>query len=194
MSYGLAAKAWHSESSGISVCCGMRTAYGIQSKCASCFAIVVACLFESLPPGWEYRLPTEAQREYACRAGTATATAFGDKLDSTQANFDGNYPYNGAQNGPYLQRTTEGGSYRANAWGLYDMHGNVAEWCRDSYSAKLPGGSDPEVTEKTSYRVHRGGAGSLRGGSCRSADRTGHLATSWSHFLGFRVAIGQSGR
>jgi hypothetical protein len=78
-----------------------------------------------LPAGHEYRLPTEAQWEYACRAGTTTATAFGNSLSSTQANFDGSYPYSEGAYGPYLGRTTKVGSYSPNAWGLYDMHGNV---------------------------------------------------------------------
>jgi serine/threonine protein kinase len=80
-----------------------------------------------LPAGWEYRLPTDAQWEYACRAGTTTATAFGDKLDSTQANFNGDWPHNGAAKGPHLGKAVEVGSYRPNAWGIYDMHGNVGE-------------------------------------------------------------------
>src|SRR5436190_21473770 len=92
-----------------------------------------------LPNDWEFRLPTEAHWEYACRAGTTTATAFGDKLSSREANFDGDKPYNGADKGPYLERTTTVGSYDANAWGLRDMHGNVWEWCRDWYQDKLPG-------------------------------------------------------
>src|SRR5206468_2635706 len=80
-----------------------------------------------LPVGWEFRLPTEAQREYACRAGTTTATAFGDRLSSKQANFQGK-PFNGAESGPSLNRASTVGSYPANAWGLYDMQGNVCEW------------------------------------------------------------------
>ena len=81
-----------------------------------------------LPLKWEYRLPTEAQWEYACRAGTTTATAFGDQLSSTQANFGGDWPHNGAPKGPSLQRAVKVGSYLPNAWGLYDMHGNVKEF------------------------------------------------------------------
>src|SRR5205814_838745 len=84
-----------------------------------------------LPERWESRLPTEAQREYACRAGTTTATAFGDKLSSSRANFDGEGPYNTADLGPSLMHRTAVGSYPPNAWGLHDMHGNVWEWCRD---------------------------------------------------------------
>ena len=81
---------------------------------------------------WEFRLPTEAQWEYACRAGTTTATAFGDTLSSKQANFKGK-PYNGGEPGPSLGRAAKVGSYPANAWGLHDMHGNTFEWCRDWY-------------------------------------------------------------
>jgi len=83
-----------------------------------------------LPKDWEFRLPTEAQWEYACRAGTTTATSFGDKLSSKQANFKGK-PYNGAEPGPSLNRAATVGSYPANPWGLNDMHGNIFEWCRD---------------------------------------------------------------
>ena len=97
-----------------------------------------------LPEGWEFRLPTEAQWEYACRAGTTTATAFGDKLSSKQANFKGK-PYNGGEPGPSLGKAARVGSYPPNAWGLHDMHGNTFEWCRDWYHAKLPGGVDPDL-------------------------------------------------
>jgi formylglycine-generating enzyme required for sulfatase activity len=79
-----------------------------------------------------FRLPTEAEWEYCCRAGTETATAFGDRLSSDQANFNGNFPYGGAEKGPYLEQTSDVGSYPPNPWGLYDMHGNVWEWCLDA--------------------------------------------------------------
>ena len=92
-----------------------------------------------LPTGWAYRLPTEAQWEYACRAGTTTATAFGDKLGSTQANFNGDWPHNGAPKGPSLRKAVEVGSYRPNAWGIYDMHGNVREFT--TTPGRLRGGS-----------------------------------------------------
>jgi formylglycine-generating enzyme required for sulfatase activity len=81
-----------------------------------------------LPEGWLYCLPTDVEWEYACRAGTTTATAFGDKLDSNQANFNGDWPHNGAPKGPSRQKAVEVGSFRPNAWGIYDMHGNVKEF------------------------------------------------------------------
>ena len=78
-----------------------------------------------LPDGYGFRLPTEAEWEYCCRAGSRTATAFGDSLSSEQANFDGNYPYGGVSTGPYLERTSDVGIYARNVWGLYDMHGKL---------------------------------------------------------------------
>jgi hypothetical protein len=92
-----------------------------------------------LPRGWEYRLPTDEQWEYACRAGTRTATAFGDKLASTQANFNGDWPHNGAPKGPNRQKAVAVGSFRPNAWGIYDMHGNV--WEFTATSGLVRGGS-----------------------------------------------------
>src|SRR5688572_23961490 len=98
-----------------------------------------------LPADWEFRLPTEAQWEYACRAGTTTATAFGNSLSSTQANFKGDKPYNGGAVGPSLGRATPVGSYPPNAWGIHDMHGNTYEWVRDWYHLTYPGGVDPDL-------------------------------------------------
>src|SRR5439155_11550609 len=92
-----------------------------------------------LPAGWEFRLPTEAQWEYACRAGTTTATSFGDKLSSKQANFQGE-PYNGAEAGPSLKQTAKVGSYPANPWGLPYIHGTLYGCSRDWYHPSLPGG------------------------------------------------------
>ena len=132
--------------------------------------------------GRVYRLPTEAEWEYACRAGTTTPVAFGTTLSSTQANFNGNYPYGDAARGPYLQRTAKVGSYPANAWGLYDMHGNVWEWCSDWYDPAYYSHSpreDPKGPAKGVvdngfggfFVVVRGGCWLDEGRGCRSAYR-----------------------
>jgi formylglycine-generating enzyme required for sulfatase activity len=147
-----------------------------------------------LAKGWEFRLPTEAQWEYACRAGTTTATAFGDRLSSKQANFQGK-SYNRAEQGPALKRAARVGSYPANAWGLCDMHGNVYEWCRDWYHHKLPGGDDPDLSsvkgarnrDRTHSRVRRGGAWCDEGRPCRSAFRLRFEPERRSDHIGFRV-------
>lgn len=149
-----------------------------------------------LPTDWELRLPTEAQWEYACRAGSTTATSFGDKLSSRQANFQGK-PYNGAEQGPSLKRATTVGIYPANAWGLHDLHGNVVEWCRDWYHAKLPGGKDPDLSlvkgttnrDGTSSRSRRGSAWTDDGCAARSAFRQRFEPERRSDHIGFRVLV-----
>ena len=152
----------------------------------------------TLPKDWEFRLPTEAQWEYACRAGTTTATSFGDQLSSKQANFKGK-PYNGADPGPSLNRATKVGSYPANAWGLHDMHGNVVEWCRDWYHEKLPGGTDPELSsvkgtrngDGTYSRSRRGSAWTDNGWASRSAFRQRYEPERRADHIGFRIVIVQ---
>lgn len=149
-----------------------------------------------LPEDWEFRLPTEAQWEYACRAGTTTATSFGDKLSSRQANFKGQ-PYNGAEPGPSLKQAAKVGSYPANPWGLHDMHGNTFEWCRDWYHASLPGGTDPDLylakstAAKSEHggisRVRRGGCWADDGWACRSAFRLRFEPERRYDHIGFRV-------
>jgi len=149
-----------------------------------------------LPKDWEFRLPTDAQWEYACRAGTTTATSFGDKLSSKQANFQGK-PYNGAEEGPSLKQTAKVGSYPPNPWGLYDVHGNVFEWCRDWHRLQLPGGVDPDLHSARSSalvnrngsvsRVRRGGCWADEGWPCRSAFRLRFEPERRADHIGFRV-------
>ena len=142
--------------------------------------------------GWEYSLPTEAEWEYACRAGTMSATAFGTSLSSSQANFNGDSPYNDAERGPRLKRPASVGTYASNAWGLYDMHGNVWEWCWDAFEDTLPGGTDPIAVygaPSESYRINRGGGWLSDGVDCRSATRGLNSRRSSFNSLGFRVSL-----
>jgi len=142
------------------------------------------------PAGHEYRLPTEAEWEYACRAGTATAFHYGDDLDSSQANFDGNHPLGNGRKGEWRETTVKVGSFLPNAWGLYDMHGNVFEWCQDRYG-DYPSGAvtDPAGKGTGSFRVFRGGCWFIFATFCRSASRSWFTPTYSFSFLGFRVAL-----
>ena len=148
-----------------------------------------------LPAGWKWALPTEAQWEYACRAGTTTAFSFGDTATGAEANFDGNYPYGTTRKGTYLEKTTAVGSYQANAWGLCDMHGNVWEWCADAWdgSTALLGGTDP-LGANGSSRVNRGGSWINIGQFCRSAFRGRLAPEDRRDYLGFRPAAVPAGR
>jgi formylglycine-generating enzyme required for sulfatase activity len=129
----------------------------------------------SLQNKYVYRLPSEAEWEYNARAGTKTAFAFGDSLSSSQANFDGNYPYGGAAKGEYRRKTIPVGSFQPNAFGLYDMHGNVWEWCEDIYQDNynsLPTDGSPNMSRgDSSFRLLRGGSWFNDGYVLRSARR-----------------------
>ena len=141
-----------------------------------------------------FGIPTEAQWEYACRAGTKTPFHFGSELNGRQANCDGTAPYGTETKGPYLKKTTPVGKYQANAWGLYDMHGNVWEWCSD-WEGDYPTGSvtDPIGPATGSSRVRRGGSWYNDAVCCRSAFRLGSVPSFRDYDLGFRVALSSSG-
>ena len=139
--------------------------------------------------GGGFRLPTEAEWEYACRAGTTTPFHYGESLDSSMANLTDNYPYDGRDKGEYPKRTVPVGQFEPNAWGLYDMHGNVWEWCEDRYGDYPSGGVvDPQGTAGGSCRVFRGGSWGICTWFCRSATRAGNFPGRRFSDRGFRLA------
>ena len=123
----------------------------------------------------KYRLPTEAEWEYACRAGTTTPFNTGSCLSTNEANYDGNYPLVGCPKGIYRKKTVPVGSFSPNAWGLYDMHGNVLEWCQDWYgfypSSPVTNPEGPLDSLYGLYKILRGGTWGDYGENCRSAKR-----------------------
>jgi len=145
----------------------------------------------------EYRLPSEAEWEYACRAGTTTPFHFGETITTDYVNYNGNYPYGDAPKGEYREETTDVGSYKAaNAFGLYDMHGNVWEWCaddwHDSYKGAPKDGSvwikdNKNYEAPETLKLLRGGSWFLLAQLCRSAYRSDFNARARDYFVGFRV-------
>ncbi len=147
--------------------------------------------------GERLRLPTEAEWEYACRAGNQTAFGIGDAISSASANFDGRTPHPGAPSGPFVASTTPVGMYAPNAWGLYDMNGNVWEWCADEH---CPYSEDPAVDPVNECGaelvVIRGGSWYYGADSARCGLRYTHRTVDDGPSLGFRVVreIPQEGR
>ena len=162
------------------------------------FCKKLSALAEEKRSGRKYRLPTEAEWEYSCRGGAPSKTFHvGNSLSSSQTNFDGNYPFGGADKGTYLARTCKVGNYDKNAFGLFDMHGNVWEWCSDWYDKDYYGKSpakDPPGPSKGVYRVIRGGSWHDLGRYCRSALRLRGTPAYRSSDLGFRVVVVPSSR
>ncbi len=136
-----------------------------------------------------YRLPTEAEWELACRAGTTTEFSTGDCLDSaTEANFDGGTPFTGCATGPYLGYIADVGSYPVNGWGLFDMHGNAFEWCNDRYDYYGGDVMNPEGLSGN-FRVLRGGYAYADGNYSRSAKRHSNIPNVDNEYYGFRVVL-----
>jgi uncharacterized protein (TIGR02996 family) len=157
---------------------------------ASAFCRKLAALGEERWAGRTYRLPTEAEWEYACRASMTTPFYFGSRISSRQANFDGNFPYGGAAKGPYLERPTAVGSFPANGFGLHEMHGNVFEWCGDWYASEWYRQSpktDPDGPATGHDRVLRGGSCFGYGSTCRASFRFQSAPRTRYGNFGFRV-------
>jgi len=146
--------------------------------------------------GKSYRLPSEAEWEYACRAGTTTAFYFGEIITADIVNFNASYVYAGSPKGKYRQQTTDIDTFPPNAFGLYDMHGNVWEWCQDESHENYKGapidGSAWQVMSNATgnrSRILRGGAWNSNPGNCRSAFRNGYFPDSRFDRCGFRIAF-----
>jgi formylglycine-generating enzyme required for sulfatase activity len=140
--------------------------------------------------GKEYRLPTEAEWEYACRAGTTTPFSCGDTISTDQANYDGSQAYGRGRKGESRRQTTPVGMFPPNAWGLYDMHGNVWEWCQDWFG-EYPRGdvTDPPGPSTGAQRVLRGGSWFFIPVCCRAAYRFRNDPTKSFEDVGFRVCV-----
>ena len=139
--------------------------------------------------GHSYRLPTEAEWEFACRAGTTLPFSSGATISTDQANFNGNYPYGKAEKGQFRGKTTPVGGFPANAYGLFDMHGNLWQWCQDWYAEYAPGEAvDPQGPPRGGRRVFRGGSLLNHAMLLRSAFRNRYGATYQSNHVGFRAA------
>lgn len=143
-----------------------------------------------LPEGVEAMLPSEAQWEYACRAETQTPFSFGEQINAKQVNYDGNYPYNKGSKGEYREMTVPVKDLPSNAWGLFQMHGNVWEWCFDERRTYAEGEAlDPLGAVGDDPRVLRGGSWFGNAGTARSAYRYENECGVRYHGIGFRVAL-----
>jgi len=143
---------------------------------------------ETMNPGQRFRLPSEAEWEYACRAGSATSFSVGNQLTDAQANVDARIAHAGAAPGKWRARPVAVGSYAPNAWGLYDMHGNAWEWTADDYAPYAAGpATDPHASARGAGKVIRGGSWAFPAARARSAARQAHAPGDWGYSVGFRV-------
>jgi formylglycine-generating enzyme required for sulfatase activity len=190
---------------------GFRQSDEYPAVCVSWFDAVQYCNWLSVKEGlkpaytitgqtvnWDrsadgYRLPTEAEWEYACRAGTTTPFFTGDRISTSQANYDGNFPYGYGNRGLFRKAPVQTGSFPPNAWGVYDMHGNVWEWCWDYYgipktSPTYAALSDPAGPDTGVHRVNRGGGWASAAKFMRSAARSSDFPETAGNNMGFRLA------
>ncbi|MFN6034848.1 MAG: SUMF1/EgtB/PvdO family nonheme iron enzyme [Dolichospermum sp.] len=157
---------------------------------------VAFCQKLSQKTGKNYKLPSEAQWEYACRAGTTTPFYFGESITPELVNYDGEYAYAAAPKGKYRGQTTDVGTFPPNAFGLYDMHGNVWEWCEDDWqenyiNAPMNGSA---LISRSDYKMLRGGSWNGNPGGCRSASRFNLYLDGNYYLIGFRVVCSGAAR
>ncbi|MDJ0797166.1 MAG: bifunctional serine/threonine-protein kinase/formylglycine-generating enzyme family protein [Calothrix sp. MO_167.B12] len=148
------------------------------------------CKKLSQKTGRTYRLPSEAEWEYACRAGTTTPFYFGETITTSLVNYNGNYPYGSAPKGEYRKQTTDVGTFPPNTFGLYDMHGNVWEWCQDTWHSNYNGAptdGSAWIDNKNRSRLLRGGSWVANSWVCRSAGRDSYNPGAVGNPVGFRV-------
>jgi formylglycine-generating enzyme required for sulfatase activity len=157
---------------------------------------VAFCEKLSQKTGKKYRLPSEAEWEYACRAGTTTPFYFGESITPDLVNYDGDYTYASAPKGKYRQHTTDVGTFPPNSFGLYDMHGNVWEWCQDDYDNYINAPTDGSAltSPRVSYKLLRGGSWGGNHYICRSAYRGYNNLDSLNPLIGFRVVCSGAAR
>lgn len=149
------------------------------------------CRWLKSKTGREFNLPTEAQWEYACRAGTTTQFSFGDTISTDQVNYDGKHPYGDGKKGEYRQRTVPVASLPPNPWGLFEMHGNVWEWCEDTYQESYetaPEDGSAWVVAGVRFRALRGGSWLDSARWCQAAARIRRSASDRPDYAGFRPA------
>jgi formylglycine-generating enzyme required for sulfatase activity len=144
-----------------------------------------------------YRLPSEAEWEYACRGGTTTPFYFGETISTELANYNGDYTYGGGAKGEYRGKTTVVGKFPANPCGLYDMFGNVWEWCEDELHENYinaPADGSAWLDKNSELRLLRGGSWDINPDYCRSAFRVFYILASLNTTIGFRVVCSGAAR
>lgn len=162
-------------------------------ECVSWLEAIEFCDRLSAQTGKKYRLPNEAEWEYACRGNTQTPFAYGATLTSQLADYASIYAYASETGVAYRRETTNVGSFLPNAFGLYDLHGNVREWCADvwheNYHGAPTNGKAWNKGGQREWRTLRGGSWANKPSHCRSAHRSGYPADSLNRAIGFRVAL-----
>ncbi|UKO98103.1 caspase, EACC1-associated type [Nostoc sp. UHCC 0870] len=161
-------------------------------ECVSWDDVVEFCARLSKKTGKIYRLPSEAEWEYACRAGTTTPFYFGETITTDLANYNGNYTYGSAPKGQYREQTTEVGKFPANPFGLFDMCGNISEWCQDEWHKNYndaPTNGSVWSRNNKEYRLLRGGSWYYDPWYCRSAHRGRIEPDHRNYLIGFRVVV-----